>query len=103
MWLYHMALGAYFGEVLVRSLNGKWRYPSRVRALMALLFSRPDLLYSHWYVMVGRIKVPVFELARDREMFGPNESLVKAYREIKNGTYRRKRRLRETAIPSANP
>jgi hypothetical protein len=92
LWLLHMPTGSYFGEVLVRNLGGKWRRPNSLLAVLAFLFSMPDLLYSHWYVVVGRQKIPVFELARRRGTLGATESLVKIYQEVANGVYKRRRR-----------
>lgn len=82
MWFMHMGLGSYFGEVLVRNLGGKWRYPSRVLVAIALLTFRPGIAYRHWYVVVGKRKIPVFELARRRQVMGSTESLAAKYREI---------------------
>jgi hypothetical protein len=88
LWFLHMGLGSYFGEVLVRNLGGRWRYPSRFLVIMAILFSQPDMVYRHWYVVVGKQKIPVIELARRRAIMGAKESLVEVYREIANGEYR---------------
>jgi hypothetical protein len=56
--------------------------------LVALFFNRPGILYRRWYVIVGKLRVPVFELARKRETMGPKESLVKVYQEIAEGCFR---------------
>ena len=88
LWLLHLPLGSYFGEVLVRNLGGKWRHPSRILGILALLLSRPGLVYSHWYVVVGKQKVPVFELARRRGTMGPEESLFRVYQLIAKGSFK---------------
>lgn len=83
MWAFHAGLGSYFGEVLVRTHRGAWRYPGRLVVLLAWLLNRPDILYRHWYVVVGRQRVPVFEIARRRETLGRERaSLAKAFEEI---------------------
>lgn len=87
MWLIHMEAGSYLGEVLVRNLHGRWRYPNRLLALIALVFNWPGIVYRHWYVIVRNQKVPVFELARRRETMGPKESLMKAYDAIAHGYF----------------
>lgn len=88
LWALHMPTGSYFGEVLVRSLGGKWRHPSSVLGVLALLLSRPGLVYRHWYVVVGKQKVPVYELARRRGTMGPDESLFRAYQLIAKGSFK---------------
>jgi len=83
VWAFHAGLGSYFGEVLVRNLGGEWRYPNRLAVAFALLLNRPDILYRHWFVVVGKLKVRVFEIARRRETLGKERaSLFKAYDEI---------------------
>lgn len=88
LWLLNMVMGWYFGEVLVRNLGGRWRYPSRFYALLALLLFKPGIAYRHWYVVVGKQKVPVFELARRRGTMGPDESLFRAYQIIAKGNFK---------------
>jgi hypothetical protein len=80
LWLLHMMPGVYFGEVLVKNLGGRWQPPNRVLAILGFL--RPGVLYRHWYVIVGRRKVPVFELARRWDVTGRTESLSRAYQWI---------------------
>jgi hypothetical protein len=93
LWTLHAGLGSYFGEVLVKELNGRWRYPSRFLTMVAWLLHRPDVLYRHWYVVVGAQRVPVFEIARRRETLGREKaSLVDAYKRIA-GSMRERRRL----------
>jgi hypothetical protein len=83
MWAFHAGLGSYFGEVLVRNLDGEWKYPNRLAVAFAFLLNRPDILYRHWFVVVGKLKVRVFDIARRRETLGKEKaSLFKAYEEI---------------------
>ena len=83
LWAFHAGLGSYFGEVLVRNLGGEWKYPNRLAVALALLLNRPDILYGHWFVVVDKRKVRVFEIARRRETLGKEKaSLFKAYEEI---------------------
>lgn len=87
-WLVYLGMGAYFGEVLVRNLGGKWRCPNRIHVILALLLFRPGIAYRHWYVIVGKQKIPVVELARRRTIMGPDESLFRAYQTIANGAFK---------------
>jgi hypothetical protein len=88
LWLMWMTLGCYFGEVLVRNLGGKWKYPSRLYGYLAVAFNWPGLAYRHWYVIVGKQKVPVFELSRRRCVMGPDESIYRAYQLIAKGQFK---------------
>lgn len=91
IWAFHAGLGSYIGEVIVRSLGGEWKYPNRLIIALAWLLNRPDILYKHWYVVVGRVKVPVFEIARRRETLGREKaSLLRAYEEIANSSVKRR-------------
>jgi hypothetical protein len=88
LWLMWMTLGCYFGEVLVRNLGGKWKYPSRLYGYLAVAFNWPGLAYRHWYVIVGKQKVPVFELSRRRCVMGPDESIYRACQLIAKGQFK---------------
>jgi hypothetical protein len=89
MWFYHMMAGSYFTEVIIRNLGGKWKYPSRVLVFFCLWAGYISPVYRHWYLIVGKQKVPVFEIVRRRLEMGARElSLVQVYSEIANGTYR---------------
>jgi len=88
LWLLSMLPGWYFGEVLVRNLGGRWKYPNRGYFILALILFRPAILYRHWYVIVGKQKVPVFELAMRRGILGTDESLYRAYWLIAQGSFR---------------
>jgi vacuolar-type H+-ATPase subunit E/Vma4 len=89
LWAFHAGLGSYFGEVLVRNLGGEWRYPNRLAAILSSLLNRPDILYGHWYVMIGKLKVRVFQIAYLREAFGKERaSLLKAYEKIATASER---------------
>ncbi|MEM0343594.1 MAG: hypothetical protein QXU73_05030 [Thermoplasmata archaeon] len=83
LWGAYAGVGSYFGDVLVNNLGGRWRYPNQLVTILGLIFERPDWIYRHWYVAVGRRKVPVFIIAMRRHTLGREKaSLVKAYEEI---------------------
>jgi hypothetical protein len=81
-WVISVGLGSYFGEVLVRNLGGRWKYPARLLVFYAFYTGYASSIFRHWYVVVGQQKIPVFEIAKRRLMMGPSESLVQVYREI---------------------
>jgi len=88
MWWGYMVFGNYFAEVIIRNLGGRWRYPSRILVFFCLWAGYISPAYRHWYVVVGKQKVPVFEIMRRRAEMGANQvSLVRIYSEIKNGTF----------------
>ncbi len=92
MWVYFMTPASYFAEVIIRNLGGRWKYPSRILVFFCLWAGYISPAYRHWYVVVGRQKVPVFEIMRRRFELGAKEvSLVQIYQEIAAGTYRYKR------------
>lgn len=83
LWFAHAMLGSYFGDVLTNNLGGSWRFPNRLVTILGLLFGRPDWIYRHWFVVIGRRKIPVFVIAMRRDTLGKEKaSLVKAYEEI---------------------
>jgi hypothetical protein len=96
-WLFYAGLGSYFGEVLIRNLNGRWRYPNRLTVLLANFAGRPDWIYRHWYVTVGGKRIPVFKIAEHRWSVGREQaSLMKAYQEIELEHSRRLSRERKS-------
>jgi len=91
MWFNYMKFGSYFAEVIMKNLGGRWRYPNRILVFFCLWAGYISPAYRHWYLVVGKQKVPVFEIMRRRlEMGAKEESLVKVYNEIANGTYKRR-------------
>jgi hypothetical protein len=87
-WVISLGLGSYFGEVLIRNLAGRWKYPSRFLVLYCIYSGYASPIFHHWYVVVGGQKVPVLELAKRRLMMGPKESLVEAYNAIAAGEFK---------------
>jgi len=83
LWMAYAGVGSYFGDMLVRTLKGHWKFPNPFITILGLAFGRPDWMYRHWYVVLGRRKVPVFTIAMRRHTLGREKaSLVKAYEEI---------------------
>jgi len=83
VWFATSAPGSYLGDVLVHNLNGTWRYPNLLVCSVGLMFQRPDWIYRHWYVIVGKRRVKVFVVAKRRWTGGrEGASLMKAYEEI---------------------
>jgi hypothetical protein len=94
LWFFSMGFGSYFGEVIIRNLGGKWKYPSRILVFLCLWGGYISPVYRHWYVVVGKQKVPVFDIMKSRlEMGAKGVSLVRIYREIEKGVYDRKKKI----------
>lgn len=92
MWVWYVGPGSYFAEVIIRNLGGQWKYPSRILVFFCIWAGYISPVYHHWYVTVGKQKVPVFEIMKRRLEMGANQvSLVRIYSEIKNGTYDHKK------------
>ncbi len=92
MWSFFMGPGSYFAEVIIRNLGGKWKYPSRILVFFCLWAGYINPAYRHWYVVVGKQKVPVFEIMKRRLEMGEKEvSLTQVYHEIANGTFKLKK------------
>ena len=91
-WLVALPPGSYLGEIMVKHLGGKWRYPSRLRVLIGIYCGYLSPVFDHWFVTVGEQKVPVFEIAKRSMMLGVREeSLSQVYNGVKRGTYRRRK------------
>ena len=90
-WLVALGPGSYFGEVILRILGGRWKYPSRLRVFLSLYTSYSSPIFLNWFVIVGKQKVPVFEIARQRMILGTEgESFTQIYRKISKGKYARR-------------
>jgi len=83
--VYH-GVGSYFGTVIVRSLQGRWRTPSTLRFWLSQALLKPGILFNHWCVEVNGKKIPVFKIARWRcDGSGRVSSLVEVYEKIASG------------------
>jgi hypothetical protein len=92
-WLVAFGPGAYFGEVIRRNLEGRWRYPSRLRIVFSFYRGYISPIFLNWFVIVANQRVPIFEIARRRLTKGAAEvTLTQIYGEIAGGTYGRKMR-----------
>lgn len=74
--------GSYLGEVMIRHLNARWRYPSRAQALIGVIFRRRRGGEKYCYVVLGDEKVYVFRAAREAiEKTADAFSLYEFYRQ----------------------
>ncbi|MBU0624532.1 MAG: hypothetical protein KJ672_06780 [Candidatus Thermoplasmatota archaeon] len=70
------------------------KYPSRILVFFCLWAGYISPAYRHWYVVVGRQKVPVFDIMKRRLEMGAKEvSLVNVYQEIAKGTYKHRKKV----------
>ena len=100
-WLVALPPGRYLGEVIIRHLDGRWRYPSRLRVLVGAYTGYLSPVFKHWYVVANGQKVPVFEIARRSMLLGVREeSLSQVYACVKRGTFRF---MRKKSKPIALP
>lgn len=60
-----IATGTYLGEVFVRNLAGRWRYPSWLHAIRASISRDRCRAERYCYVLLGDEKVYVFQAARE--------------------------------------
>ena len=99
-WLVALGPSSYFGEVLVKNLGGKWRYPSRLVVFYSYYTGYLSPVFRHWFVLVGKQRIPVFEIVRRRMIIGQEESLVKAYHDIASGRFKLKEICRSYIRPA---
>jgi len=79
----YLALGCYFGEVIIQNIGGKWIIPGRLKYWWTVLTGNPEFLINNWYIDLNSNRIPVLNIARSRlDGSGRIKSLYEAYKKI---------------------
>ena len=76
-----LGIGSYLGEVMVRNLGARWRFPTFAQSLFALVSRDPWKADKYWYVYLNGQEIHVFRAAKEAiERTSSEFSLCEFYR-----------------------
>jgi hypothetical protein len=86
-----LAIGSYLGEIIVRNLGGRWRFPKPVQTLVILISRDRFKADKYWFVLLDGEEVHVFRAAREAiDQTSSKSSLYEFYRQLAHGRHNRK-------------